>query len=119
SARFRAAASSRRPGRAGASAARNAVVRGRRDVGAGAGAWRRIVRRGSRGPARRRDPANLPQVSSMRSFDFSSWQSVLSTLGGLVLFALVVVGVRLLFMQTIQRRRERENRQINERLKTL
>lgn len=32
---------------------------------------------------------------------------------------LMMMGVRLLFMQTIQKRRERENRQINERLRTL
>lgn len=38
---------------------------------------------------------------------------------GLVLVSLVAVGVRLVFMQTLQRKRERENRQINERLKTL
>ncbi|TWT21189.1 hypothetical protein FQY83_07455 [Luteimonas marina] len=55
----------------------------------------------------------------MRGLDFSSWSTVLSSLLGLLLFSLVVVGVRLAFMQTIQRRRERENRQINERLKTL
>lgn len=55
----------------------------------------------------------------MRNLDFSSWEAVLSTLGGVLLFSLVVVGIRLLFMQTIQRRRERENRQINERLRTL
>ena len=36
-----------------------------------------------------------------------------------MLFTLVAVGIRLVFMQTLQRRRERENRQINERLKTL
>lgn len=53
------------------------------------------------------------------SFDFSSWSAVLSTLMGLVLVSLVAVGIRLVFMQTLQRRRERENRQINERLKTL
>ena len=53
------------------------------------------------------------------AFDFSSWQSVLSTLLGLALFSLVVVGIRLLVMHTIQLRRERENRQINERLRTL
>src|SRR4051812_1469169 len=52
-------------------------------------------------------------------FDFSSWQSVLSTLLGLALFSLVVVGIRLLVMHTVQLRRERENRQINERLRTL
>lgn len=31
----------------------------------------------------------------------------------------LMMGVRLLFMHTVQKRRERENRQINERLKTL
>jgi heme exporter protein D len=55
----------------------------------------------------------------MRSFDFSSWQAVLSTVLGLGVVTLVMLGVRLLVMQTIQRRRERENRQINERLRTL
>jgi len=55
----------------------------------------------------------------MRGLDFSSWDTVLTSLFGVLLFSLVVVGIRLLFMQTIQRRRERENRQINERLKTL
>lgn len=51
--------------------------------------------------------------------DFTSWQGVLSTLLGIALFSLVAVGIRLLLMQTVQQRRERENRQINERLKTL
>ena len=56
----------------------------------------------------------------MRSaLDFSSWQALISTLLGLVLVSVVAVGVRLLVMQTVQQRRERENRQINERLKTL
>lgn len=55
----------------------------------------------------------------MRMLDFSSWNATASTLLGLVLFTLVAVGIRLVFMQTMQRRRERENRQINERLKTL
>jgi hypothetical protein len=55
----------------------------------------------------------------MRSFDFSSWQGVLSTLLGLAVITLIGVGIRLLAMQTIQQRRERENRQINERLRTL
>jgi len=55
----------------------------------------------------------------MRNFDFSSWQAVLSTLFGLALITVIGVGVRLLAMQTIQQRRERENRQINERLRTL
>ena len=44
----------------------------------------------------------------MRSFlDLSSWAGLLTTLLGLVLVTLVAVGIRLLFMQTIQRRRER------------
>ena len=56
----------------------------------------------------------------MRSaLDFSSWQALISTLLGLVLVSVVAVGVRLLVMLTVQQRRERENRQINERLKTL
>ncbi|NOT86996.1 MAG: hypothetical protein HOP03_02315 [Lysobacter sp.] len=55
----------------------------------------------------------------MRGFDFSSWQAVLSTLFGLVVITLIGVGIRLIVMQTIQQRRERENRQINERLRTL
>jgi len=55
----------------------------------------------------------------MRSFDFSSWQAVLSTLLGLAIITLLGVGIRLLVMQTVQQRRERENRQINERLRTL
>lgn len=52
-------------------------------------------------------------------FDFSSWQSVLSTLLGLVLVTVIAVGIRLVVMQRVQQRRERQNRQINERLKTL
>lgn len=56
----------------------------------------------------------------MRSLiDFSSWQGVLTTLLGLVVFTLVAVGIRLLVMQRVQQRRERQNRQINERLKLL
>ncbi|EKT4105786.1 TPA: hypothetical protein ACG4N3_001089 [Stenotrophomonas maltophilia] len=55
----------------------------------------------------------------MRGIDFSSWQGVLSTLAGLVLITLLGVGIRLLVMQILQQRRERENRQINERLRTL
>lgn len=55
----------------------------------------------------------------MRNIDFSSWQGVFTTLIGLALFALVGVGFRLLMMFTIQQRRERMNRQINERLRTL
>ncbi|MEP6504263.1 MAG: hypothetical protein ABJD97_13090 [Betaproteobacteria bacterium] len=56
----------------------------------------------------------------MRNFvDFSSWQALASTLLGLVLVSLVAVGIRLGLMHTVQQRRERANRQINERLKTL
>ncbi|HEY9238762.1 MAG TPA: hypothetical protein VIP10_08000, partial [Burkholderiaceae bacterium] len=53
------------------------------------------------------------------SFDFSSWQGVATTLVGIVLFSLIAVGIRLLLMQGVQMRRERQNRQINERLRTL
>ncbi|WP_147298578.1 hypothetical protein [Lysobacter soli] len=55
----------------------------------------------------------------MRNLDFSSWQAVLSTLIGLAVITLIGVGIRLIVMQTVQARRERENRQINERLRTL
>jgi hypothetical protein len=55
----------------------------------------------------------------VRNIDFTSWPALLSTLLGLSLITLVGVGIRLLAMQTIQQRRERENRQINERLRTL
>lgn len=55
----------------------------------------------------------------MRGMDFSSWQSILVSLVALALFALIGVGIRLLMMMTFQQRRERANRQINERLKTL
>jgi hypothetical protein len=55
----------------------------------------------------------------MRNLDFSSWQALLSTLFGLAVITLIGVGIRLLAMPTIQQRRERENRQINERLRTL
>src|ERR1700761_2198959 len=55
----------------------------------------------------------------MRGLDFSSWQALLSTVAGLAFITLIAVGIRLLVMQTVQQRRERENRQVNERLKTL
>jgi hypothetical protein len=55
----------------------------------------------------------------VRNLDFSSWQTLLSTLLGLSVITLLGVGIRLLAMQAIQQRRERENRQINERLRTL
>ena len=55
----------------------------------------------------------------MRELDFSSWQSLLSTLLTLAIITLIGVGIRLVVMQTVQARRQRENRQINERLRTL
>src|ERR1700754_340482 len=55
----------------------------------------------------------------MRNIDFSSWQSLIATLVGLALVTLIGIGIRLLVMTTIQQRRERLNRQINERLRTL
>lgn len=55
----------------------------------------------------------------MRYMDFSSWQGAMTTIIGLAVLTLLGVGIRILVMQTIQQRRERMNRQINERLKTL
>lgn len=55
----------------------------------------------------------------MRGIDFSSWQALFTTLLGLALFILIGVGIRALMIVTIQQRRERMNRQINERLRTL
>jgi uncharacterized membrane protein YgcG len=55
----------------------------------------------------------------MRFMDFSTWQGVALAIGGLALVTLMGVGIRLLVMMTIQQRRERMNRQINERLRTL
>ncbi len=55
----------------------------------------------------------------MRGVDFSSWHSLLATVIGLALVTLIGVGIRLVMMVTIQQRRERMNRQINERLRTL
>ncbi|WP_235969141.1 hypothetical protein [Brucella tritici] len=69
------------------------------------------------GFSRNRTPS--PWRFSLRGIDFSSWQSLTATLLGLALFTLIGVGIRLLMMLTIQQRRERMNRQINERLKTL
>ena len=65
-------------------------------------------------------PARLSRSPFVRNaLDLSSWQGLVSTLLGLALFSLVVVGIRLLVMHTVQLRRERENRQINERLRAL
>lgn len=55
----------------------------------------------------------------MRNFDFTSWQGILTSILGLLLVTLIGMGIRLLMMVTIQQRRERMNRQINERLRTL
>jgi len=55
----------------------------------------------------------------LRFLDLSSWNSILLTVGSVLLVTLVGVGIRLLMMVTIQQRRERMNRQINERLRTL
>lgn len=51
--------------------------------------------------------------------DVTSWQGLLLTLLSVALVALIGVGIRLLMMVTVQQRRERMNRQINERLRTL
>lgn len=55
----------------------------------------------------------------MRGLDFSSWESLLSTLLAVALITLIGVGLRLFAMFAIQQRRERANRQINERLRVL
>ncbi len=55
----------------------------------------------------------------LRSIDFSSWQSLVATILGLAMVTLIGVGIRLVMMMTIQQRRERLNRQINERLRVL
>lgn len=55
----------------------------------------------------------------MRGIDFSSFQGAALTLLGLAVVTLIGVGVRLIMMTTFQQRRERMNRQINERLRTL
>ena len=55
----------------------------------------------------------------MRALDFSSWQAIVTTLLGIIVVSLVAVGVRLAIMNGVQQRHARQNRQINERLKTL
>jgi hypothetical protein len=64
-------------------------------------------------------PQRTAKLQNMRNLDFTSWPALLSTLLGLSLITIIGVGIRLIAMQTIQQRRERENRQINERLRTL
>lgn len=51
--------------------------------------------------------------------DFSSWQGILTTLIGLTLITVIGVGIRLVIMMRVQEKRQRANRQINERVKTL
>ena len=58
-------------------------------------------------------------VGLVRSLDFSSWQAIVTTLLGIVVVSLVAVGIRLAIMNGVQQRHARQNRQINERLKTL
>lgn len=70
-------------------------------------------------PAAKLTAIDNTTVTSMRYMDFSSWQGAMTTIIGLAVFTLLGVGIRILMMQTIQQRRERMNRQINERLKTL
>src|SRR6201996_8494852 len=55
----------------------------------------------------------------LRSLDFSSVHALITTLLSLAVITLIGVGIRLLTMVTIQQRRERMNRQINERLRVL
>lgn len=55
----------------------------------------------------------------MRSLDFSSLHALLTTFFSLAVITLIGVGIRLLTQMTIQQRRERLNRQINERLRAL
>jgi heme exporter protein D len=55
----------------------------------------------------------------MRNLDFSSWQAMLFSFVGIALVTFIGVAIRLVVMQSVQQRRDRENRQINERLRTL
>ena len=52
----------------------------------------------------------------MRNLDFSSWQAMLFSFVGIALVTLLDVVIRLVVMQSVQQRRDRENRQINEPL---
>jgi hypothetical protein len=61
----------------------------------------------------------LDDNGDVRSLDFSSGGSFLSTLLAITLVTVMGVGIRLLIMATVQQRRERANRQINERLRLL
>lgn len=55
----------------------------------------------------------------MRNLDFSSLRALVTTLFSLAVITLLGVGIRLMTQMTIQQRRERLNRQINERLRAL
>jgi hypothetical protein len=55
----------------------------------------------------------------MRNLDFSSLSALLLSFVGIAVVTLIGVAIRLVVMQTVQYRRDRENRQINERLRTL
>jgi hypothetical protein len=55
----------------------------------------------------------------LRNLDFSSLHALITTLLSLAVITLIGVGIRLLTMVTLQQRRERMNRQINERLRAL
>ncbi len=55
----------------------------------------------------------------MRNLDFSSWQTMVLSFVGIAFVTLIGVVIRLVVMQTVQQRRDRENRQINERLRSL
>ena len=61
----------------------------------------------------------MAREAALRFMDFNSWQGISLSIGVLALVTLIGVGIRLLVMMTIQQRRERMNRQINERLRTL
>jgi uncharacterized membrane protein YgcG len=62
---------------------------------------------------------NFLSEVKLRSLDFSSLHTLVTTLLSLAVITLIGVGIRLLTMVTIQQRRERMNRQINERLRAL
>jgi heme exporter protein D len=64
-------------------------------------------------------PVKQNERQLMRNLDFSSWQTLLLSFVGIAVVTVIGVAIRLLVMQTVQQRRDRENRQINERLRTL
>ncbi len=61
----------------------------------------------------------IPAEVKLRNLDFSSLHALTTTLLSLAVITLIGVGIRLLTQVTIQQRRERMNRQINERLRAL